>query len=154
MLTLVPGGEKMQVSLLAPSTAIGFIHSGERVELHYSAYPYQKFGQYGGTVTEVSRASLDPEEVRQLVPVLSPSEQSRTYYRVVVTPDRQQAVAYGHPEPLQASMQVDARVLLDRRRLYEWILDPFYSLWGNGPSKHTEGFQWPDWRSWIRWGHS
>jgi membrane fusion protein len=151
LLTLVPESQKMEVALLAPSTAIGFIRSGERVQLRYSAYPYQKFGQYGGTVTEVSRASLVPNELQQLVPYLPPSQQSRTYYRITVTPDRQDAMAYGHPQPLQASMQVDARVLLDKHRLYGWILDPFYSLVGNDASKRSEAPWWADWRSWLGW---
>ena len=30
----------------------------------------------------------------------------------------------------QASMQVDARVLLDRRPIYQWILEPLYGLRG------------------------
>jgi membrane fusion protein len=154
LLTLVPSGQKMQVALLAPSTAIGFIRAGERVQLHYSAYPYQKFGQYAGTVTEVSRAALDTNEIQQLIPALSPAEQSKTYYRIVVMPDQQEAMVYGRPEPLQASMQVDARVLLDRRRLYEWILDSFYSFHGGQPSRQTEGLRWPDWWSWVWWSRS
>ena len=47
----------MQAELLAPSSAVGFIHQGGRVLLRYSAFPYQKFGEYGGTVVTVSDAA-------------------------------------------------------------------------------------------------
>ena len=39
-------------------------------------------------------------------------------------------MVYGRSEPLHASMQVDARVLLDRRPIYQWILEPLYGLHG------------------------
>ena len=54
----------MQAELLAPSSAIGFIHKGDRVLLRYSAFPYQKFGEYWGTVVSVSRRRLNAEEVQ------------------------------------------------------------------------------------------
>jgi membrane fusion protein len=130
MLTIVPSHERMQVELLAPSTSIGFIRPGRRVLLRYSAFPYQKFGEYWGTVTEVSRAALQAEELKALVPTMPLADQSKTFYRVVVAPDRPNVMAYGRAEPLQASMQVDARVLLDRRPIYQWILEPLYGLYG------------------------
>jgi membrane fusion protein len=130
MLTIVPEQKNMGAELLAPSTSIGFLRPGQRVLLRYSAFPYQKFGQYWGTVTEVSHAALLPEELKSLVPALPPSEQSKTFYHVIVVPDRQNVTAYGRLEPLQASMQVEARVLLENRAIYQWILDPIYSLHG------------------------
>jgi membrane fusion protein len=130
MLTIVPEQKNMRAELLAPSTSIGFLRPGQRVLLRYSAFPYQKFGQYWGTVTEVSHAALLPEELKSLVPTLPPSEQSKTFYHVIVVPDRQNVTAYGRLEPLQASMQVEARVLLENRAIYQWILDPIYSLHG------------------------
>ena len=130
MLTIVPVHERMQAELLASSSSIGFLRPGERVLLRYSAFPYQKFGQYWGTVTEVSRAALQPDELKMLVPTMPPAEQAKTFYRVTVVPDRPDVTAYGHSEPLQASMQVEARVLLDSRPLYQWILDPLYGLHG------------------------
>ena len=128
VLTILPDQHAMQAELLAPSTSIGFVRPGQRVRLRYSAFPYQKFGQYWGTLTEVSHAALQPEELKALVPSMSPSDQGRTFYRVVVAPDRQDVNAYGRPEPLQASMQVDARVMLEDRPLYQWLLEPLYSL--------------------------
>jgi membrane fusion protein len=130
MLTIVPAHEQMQAELLAPSTSIGFLRPGQRVLLRYSAFPYQKFGEYWGTVTEISRAALQAEELKALVPSMQTAEQAKTFYRVTVAPDRPDVMAYGRSEPLQASMQVDARVLLDRRPIYQWILQPLYGLHG------------------------
>ena len=130
VLTIVPAKSPMRAELLAPSTAIGFIRPGERVMLRYSAFPYQKFGAYEGTVTEVSQAALGPEELKSLVPTLPLSDQAKTFYRVIVAPDRQDVTVYGQPKPLQASMQVDASVLLDKRPIYQWILEPLYDMRG------------------------
>jgi membrane fusion protein len=130
VLTIVPAKSPMRAELLAPSTAIGFIRPGERVLLRYSAFPYQKFGAYEGTVTEVSQAALGPEELKSLVPTLPLSDQAKTFYRVIVTPDRQDVMVYGQPKPLQASMQVDASVLLERRPIYQWILEPLFDVRG------------------------
>ena len=130
LLTIVPSEGQMEAELLAPSNAIGFVRPGQRVLLRYSAYPYQKFGQYGGTVTEVSHAALQPEDLRALMPSSSPAGQAKTFYRVTVEPDRQSVTAYGRAEPLMASMQVDAHIILERRPIYQWILEPLYRLHG------------------------
>jgi membrane fusion protein len=123
LLKIVPNTE-LTAELLAPSSAVGFIVPGERVLLRYNAFPYQKFGQYWGTVAGVSQAALSDEQVKSL-PI---EAQKATYYRVIVRPDSAYVNVYGHERPLRASMQVDAYVLLDRRPLYEWILEPLYSL--------------------------
>ncbi|MDN7919179.1 hypothetical protein QZM99_13895 [Burkholderia gladioli] len=39
-------------------------------------------------------------------------------------------MAYGKPRPLQAGMTVQADILQERRRLYEWVLEPLYSVTG------------------------
>lgn len=130
MLTIVPSEERLQAELLAPSTSIGFLRPAQRVLLRYNSFPYQKFGQYWGTVTEISHAALQTEELKTLIPQMPPADQAKTFYRVIVAPDRPSVMAYGRSEPLQPSMQVDARVLLDRRPIYQWILAPLYGLHG------------------------
>jgi len=127
MLTIVPQGSPMQAQLLAASSAIGFIHSGHRVLLRYSGFPYQKFGQYWGTVVDVSHAALPKQELNSLLENTSQQE-TGTYYRVTVQPDSQFVNVYGKYEPVPASMTVEAFVLLDQRPLYEWILEPLYGL--------------------------
>jgi membrane fusion protein len=127
MLTIVPQHSRMQAQLLAPSSAIGFIRSGERVLLRYSAFPYQKFGQYSGTVMDVSHAALPEQELKSLLENTS-QPTTGTFYRVTVEPDSQFVNVYGSREAIQASMTVEAFVLLDKRPLYQWILEPLYGL--------------------------
>jgi membrane fusion protein len=51
-------------------------------------------------------------------------------YRITVNLASQTVNAYGKPQSLQAGMLLDADVLQDTRRLYEWVLEPLYSLTG------------------------
>lgn len=51
-------------------------------------------------------------------------------YRVRVRLERQSITTYGQAQPLKAGMALDASVLLERRKLYEWVLEPLYSISG------------------------
>jgi membrane fusion protein len=127
MLKIVPQHAPMQAELLAPSSAVGFIHEGGRVLLRYSAFPYQKFGEYGGTVVSVSRAALNAEEVKGLLAGTAPT-QNGPFYRVIVEPDTQKVSIYDEVLALPAGMQVRAEAMLEWRRLYEWIFEPLYDI--------------------------
>jgi len=53
-------------------------------------------------------------------------------YRVTVQLASQSALAYGELVPLQPGMTLEADVLIETLRIYEWVLDPLYSLVGRG----------------------
>jgi membrane fusion protein len=127
LLTIVPEHSSMVAQLLAPSSAVGFVHPGEHVLLRYSGFPYQKFGQYGGTVESVSRAVLREDEARQWQGRAT-FGQLGPYYLVTVSPDRQSVTTSVGQQPIPANMQVDAYVLLDSRPLYQWVFEPLYSI--------------------------
>lgn len=139
MLKIVPQPATMHAELLAPSSAIGFIHQGNRVLLRYSAYPYQKFGEHWGTVVAISDAALTPEEVQNLLSGAQPTKQGSTpgaaaaqqpgpFYRVIVKPDSELVRVYGEERKLPAGMEVQAYALLDRRPLFQWIFEPLYDI--------------------------
>lgn len=131
LLSIMPGGSKLTAELFTTSRAIGFIRLGQTVLLRYRAYPYQKFGVYRGAVTAISRQAVSPSELApQLAGLTSLFATDEPVYRVEVTPDRQTATAYGAEVALQAGMQVEADVLIERRPLYEWMLDPVFALTG------------------------
>lgn len=126
LLSIVPRGAVLQAFLYVPSRAVGFIRPNDRVLLRYQAFPFQKFGHAEGTVMSVSRTALPTNELTG-IPVTANGE---PLYRVTVQLARQTLIAYGKPQPLQAGMLVDADVLQEKRRLYEWVLEPLYSLTG------------------------
>jgi membrane fusion protein len=55
---------------------------------------------------------------------------AQSVYEVVVALHAQTVVAYGEQRQLRAGTEVEADVLLETRRLYEWVLEPLYSLTG------------------------
>lgn len=127
LLSLLPQGSTLEAQLLVPSRAIGFVEPGNTVLLRYQAYPYQKFGHHAGRVTRVSRSAVNPGESSALA---GSGQASEPYYRVLVALDAQAVTAYGKPEPLRPGMVVEADILSERRKLYEWLLEPLYSLRG------------------------
>jgi membrane fusion protein len=124
LLSILPEGSFLQAELWLPSRAIGFLETGNRVVLRYPAFPYQKFGQKGGRVLEVSRSATAASELTGLLGRTI----SEPLYRVVVELDQQTVSAYGKAEPLKPGMTVDADILLDRRHLIEWVLEPLYGV--------------------------
>jgi membrane fusion protein len=132
LLSIVPQGARLEAHLYAPSRAVGFVRAGQPVLLRYRAYPYQKFGHYRGTIASVSRSAIEPSELPPgFAAGAAPGAAAEPLYRIVVGLERQHVSAYGKAVPLQPGMQLDADILLDRRRLYEWVLDPLFTLTGS-----------------------
>lgn len=52
------------------------------------------------------------------------------FYRIRVGLEKQQVLAYGELRSLQTGMLLEADILQETRRLYEWALEPLYSLTG------------------------
>ncbi|MBV8464424.1 MAG: HlyD family efflux transporter periplasmic adaptor subunit [Burkholderiales bacterium] len=121
---IIPDGSRLVAYFYAPSSAIGFVKAGQSVMLRYQPFPYQKFGQHAGVVTDVSRSAV------KAVPTNVANPSGESLYRITVRPAEQAILAYGKQEPLQPDMQVEADVLTDRRRLIEWIFEPLLSIKG------------------------
>lgn len=136
LLSIVPPAMQLEAHLYGPSRAIGFVRPGQRVLMRYQAYPFQRFGHYEGVVASVSRAALSPGELPpQLAGLfsltgLAGGSGAEPIYRITVTLGSQSVTAYGAQVPLQAGMTLEADVALERRRLYQWMLDPLYAVTG------------------------
>lgn len=124
--TLIPEGARLQANLYVPSQGIGFITPGAKVYLRYRAFPYQKFGQAAGTVLDISAASIRPDELDDSArsTELSAAGRNEPVYRVRVRLDSQDVQAQGRAIPLLAGALLDADIMLDRKPLYQWVLDP------------------------------
>ncbi|WP_095078420.1 HlyD family secretion protein [Pseudomonas sp. Irchel s3h17] len=130
--SLIPKGVDLIAHLYVAPRQAGFIEPGQAVLMRYAAYPYQKFGMARGRVISLAKS---PYAVQELPAHIASAIQSATlpaelFYRVTVTLDSQTVAVYGHSQPLQAGMLLEADIVQDKRRLYEWILEPIYSLTG------------------------
>jgi len=124
VLALLPPSSSLRAELFVPSRAIGFVRPGQRVRLMYDAFPFQRFGTYGGKVEGVSETVLAPDEVIGPVHPRDPS------YRIIVRLDQPTVAAFGHEVALQPDMTVQADIVLEPRTLLEWLLEPLYSISG------------------------
>jgi membrane fusion protein len=130
LVSLLPQDAPLIAELYAPSRAAGFVRPGMSVLIRYPAYPYQKFGQHAGTVTEVSRTAVRQDELVLRAPAAAAGGAGEPLYRVRVALDRQAVTAFGDQLPLKSGMALDASILLEKRRLYEWVLEPLYTVTG------------------------
>lgn len=135
LLSIVPPATRLEAHLYAPSRAIGFVRAGQRVQLRYQAFPYQRFGHYEGVVAAVSRAALSPADLPAQLAGLSTvtGVAAEPLYRITVSLASQTVTAYGATTTLQPGMTLEADVALERRRLFEWVLDPLYAVTGRQP---------------------
>jgi membrane fusion protein len=121
-LEIIPLNSGLEAKLYVPTRAVGFIHSGQKVRLLYDAFPFQRFGVYSGEVISVSKSILSGEDVKGPVPLSEPS------YEVIAQLDRQDIDANGQRLPLKAGMLLKADILLEKRQLVRWLLDPILSV--------------------------
>jgi membrane fusion protein len=120
--TLLPTGSGLHVELLVPTRAIGFVKPGNVVELRYEAFPFQRFGQYRGSVNQVSKTVWNQGEK------VGPFTLKEPVYRVDVKLDSQSVRAQGQDFPLKSGMLVGADILLEKRTIFEWVFEPVLQL--------------------------
>jgi len=118
LLTIVPAGSQLEGQIFVPSQAIGFIREGDKVSLRLAAFPNLGYCKFEGRVTEISSATLAPDEQGGKAPDAQPR------YRVRVGLPAQSLD--GHA--LRAGMEVDAQFPQERRTLAGWIFEPLYRL--------------------------
>ena len=129
LLTLLPSSGKLHAHFYVDSSAIGFIDLGQTVVMRYAAFPFQRYGLYKGSVTEVTRAPIGTAS--EDPPFRSAEQKAKSYdtvYRVVVDPDVAFVEAYGKQRPLEAGMKVEADIAIETRPLYHYLLDPLNHL--------------------------
>jgi len=117
-LEIVPEDAPLQAELLIPTRAAGFVRVGEEVRFLYDAFPYQNFGAYTGHIAELSNTVLTKTDTA------GPITPEEPVYKAIAVLDRPDVDASGKKMPLQAGMLLKAEVILDRRSLASWILDP------------------------------
>jgi membrane fusion protein len=100
------------------------------VVLKYDAFPFKTFGIQHGTITSISSSAvrapategdrgLDPRPVSR-----------QSLYRIEVRPDSDEIEAYGEKKKITMGSTLSADIIIEKRRLIDWILDPIRAMRG------------------------
>ena len=88
----------------------------------YDAFPFQRFGSFGGRIVSISRTVLGPNEIDAALPIKEP------VYRLRVAVPDQTIAGYGEVVPLQPGMTLQANIVLERRSFLSWLLQPLNAV--------------------------
>ncbi|WP_122032548.1 HlyD family secretion protein [Aliivibrio sp. EL58] len=124
ILSIIPEGSPLEVELLLPTSSAGFVQIGDEVKIRFDAFPYQKFGLSQGFIINIDKALILPTD--KILPI----KMDEAIYRVRVKLTNQIISAYGKKFPLKVGMIADADIILEKRSLLEWLLDPIYAIKG------------------------
>lgn len=118
----------LEVELLIPESLLASIAIGNDVLLRYPAYPHQHYGQYRGRIVRISR---QPAPSAQPRPISAMTGHVQSSYRATVALERQRVRDdRGVERELRPGLGVQADIVLEKHRLYEWLLKPFARLRG------------------------
>ena len=124
LLSIIPIDSPLEIELFLPTRSAGFVQVGDKVNIRFDAFPYQKFGFVTGTVLNIDKALVLPTD--KILPI----QIDQAMYRVRAGLNHQLVKAYGKEFPLKIGMTADADIILEERSLLEWLLNPIYSVKG------------------------
>ncbi|WP_370307274.1 HlyD family secretion protein [Sinimarinibacterium flocculans] len=123
LLAILSKDALLNAYLVAPSSAVGFVHIGQSVSLRYAAYPYEQYGTHSAQIKEISRTALPPGEWD-----FGGSPLGEPGYRIVATLQSQRVLADGKELPLQPGMLIEGDIILETRPLWRWFLAPLFAI--------------------------
>lgn len=130
LLQIIPQNiEHYYLVLWVPNDAVAYIAPGDRVNIRYEAFPAEKFGQFSATVTTLSKSPASHQEMMtyQGAPKNN-QDTSIPWYKVVVKPEKQVITYNGKSLPLTNGMKAQSTLFLEKRKIYQWMLSPFYDM--------------------------
>lgn len=119
-LEIVPSDGVLQAELFIPTRAAGFVEIGQEVRILYDAFPYQKFGTSRGRITKMSQTIVTASDIAGPISIKEP------VYKATAVLERAYVNAEGKQFPLQADMLLTANIILERRSVMSWLIDPLF----------------------------
>ncbi|MCC3703258.1 HlyD family secretion protein [Rouxiella badensis] len=131
LVQLVPDSEHaFYLVAWVPDASRPYVKLGETINVSYAAFPFQKYGQFPGTIISVASAPSTPKEMSGYVsaPRMSTGAVDGSYFKAIVALKRGTLSWHGQPLALSSGMQAETTLFLEKRPLYQWMLSPYYSL--------------------------
>lgn len=115
---ILPLDSPLEAELHVPSSALGYVAAGDVVRLRYEPFPHQKFGSWPATIRVVSDVLQDRSSDSASMVDLPPT------FKVIAELKSQAVQLHARVWPLQPDMRLSAQIVLERRKAWEWLLEP------------------------------
>ncbi|STX29678.1 hemolysin D [Legionella beliardensis] len=124
LIKIAPIQSELIANLFVPVNQSGFLHKKSKITIRYDAYPYKRFGNYPAVIESIDESILTDAEDEKSIQIGQP------YYKVTAKLASQYVNIYGHQKKLQQGMTITAIVEGSKRKIWQWVLDPIFSVYG------------------------
>ena len=111
LIDILPSDSNLEISLMVPDRAIGFIRKGQKIKVSLDAYPQRHFGSLDASVTFITSSVQLPGESRIPLVAMSPA------FLVKASIDHDAI-----NRPLKPDMLLTAYIKLEDRSLLQWVI--------------------------------
>jgi membrane fusion protein len=114
-----PHSEVFLIELDIPSSSIGFLKVGQRVQVRYDSFPYLRYGTGEGQIDFVGSAVLENP--------INSKQEGKQLYRAVVKANLPVSLSKTNDVKLRDRMSVQAEILVSEKSIFNWLFDPLSS---------------------------
>ncbi len=124
LLHILPKHSRLVAELLVPTRSAGLVNNGDTARLRFDAFPYQRFGSVSSQIVRIDKAVINPGEITLPILIQEP------VYRLRARLEAQQINTKGNVFALRNGLLFEADILLEKRTLAAWLLEPLLSVKG------------------------
>lgn len=117
LVSIAPAGARPMLKIEIHERDRGFLHEGLPVKLKFGAFPYQRYGFIDGVLEYIS-------------PATQRGDSEMPVYKGRVSLDRDHFSVGDKTYPLRFGMAATAEIVVQKRRLIDFVLDPVRNLEG------------------------
>lgn len=115
VIEITPADTPLVLSALIPNREAGLVKTDMPVQIKFDAFPFQQYGVVPGKVLSIS-------------PDSKPDEQMGAVYEVEIVLDRDHVMHERKAVPLKAGQTASAEIVIKKRRIIDFLLDPIRQL--------------------------
>lgn len=117
LLTVIPDGARLYADLQIPAGGASYVEAGQKIQLQYDAYPYQRYGTHQAVITHVGGIAAGVADAAKIGPPT---------VRVIAELESQVVLSRGVPYQLRPGMTLRTQVPTEVKTILGRMLDPLY----------------------------
>ncbi|MBI1214337.1 MAG: HlyD family efflux transporter periplasmic adaptor subunit [Alphaproteobacteria bacterium] len=131
LMVIVPADARLEIEAMIQNKDIGFVHEGQKAELKLETFPFTRYGLRHGTVLDISRDAVTPQQQQPArgntaggAATTTPPAAKDSLYKARISLDIPSMNVEGKTIPLTPGMTVTAEIKTGKQRILDYLLDP------------------------------